>query len=101
MTTPLISVRTYVAVCILLVVLTVLTVGVSFWSVPPIWHTVIGLAIAFCKGSLVVLVFMHVLISPRVVWIVIAVVIFWFGILLVLTFADYVTRGLVPAATGH
>lgn len=96
-----ISVRTYVVVCALLVLLTVLTVGVSFWPVPPVWHTVLGLGIALCKGTLVVLVFMHVVISPRQVWIVIAVASFWLGILVVLTLTDYVTRGMVPAATGH
>jgi cytochrome c oxidase subunit 4 len=96
-----ISVQTYLVVCVLLILLTVLTVGLSFWHVPPAWHIVMGLSIALCKASLVVLFFMHALVSPRLVWIVIAVVSFWLSILLVLTLSDYFTRGMVPAAPGH
>jgi cytochrome c oxidase subunit 4 len=96
-----IPVRTYVIVCVLLVLLTFLTVGLSFWHVAPVWHVVIGLAIAACKASLVVLFFMHALVSPRLTWSVIVVVCFWLGILLVLTLSDYFTRGMIPSAPGH
>ena len=61
---PIIKVRTYVVVCALLVLLTVLTVGLSFWQVAVGWHIVMGLTIAACKASLVVLFFMHALASP-------------------------------------
>ncbi|HLJ94057.1 MAG TPA: cytochrome C oxidase subunit IV family protein [Gemmataceae bacterium] len=101
MAEPLIRVQTYVVVCVLLVLLTVLTVGLSFWHVPPVWHIVLGLCIAVCKASLVVLFFMHALISTRLTWIVILVSCFWLGILLVLTLGDYFSRGMVPAAPGH
>ncbi len=93
--------RTYVIVCLLLVLLTGLTVGVSFTPLSGIWHRVIGLVIAVCKGSLVMLFFMHVLVSPRLTWIVIAVAFFWLGVLFVLTFNDYATRGMVPFMPGH
>lgn len=96
-----IATRTYVIVCVLLVLLTILTVGISFAHVSPPWHLVIGLLIALCKGSLVVLFFMHALMSPRLTWIVIAIVVFWLGILLVLTLTDYVTRGVIPSMPGH
>lgn len=92
---------TYVIVCVLLVVLTVLTVGISFSPLPGIWHLIAGLTIGLCKGALVALFFMHVLISPRLTWIVIAVAIFWLGILTVLTLADFMSRGLVPFTPGH
>ena len=98
---PIFRVRTYVVVCVALVLLTFLTVGLSFWHVPPAWHIVIGLLIAVCKGSLVVLFFMHALVSPKLIWIVISVASFWLCILLVLTLTDYFTRGLVPFAPGH
>ncbi len=98
---PILRVRTYVIVCTLLVLLTVLTVGLSFWHVPPLWHMVMGLVIALCKASLVVLFFMHAAVSPRLVWIVIVVACFWLGILCVLTLSDYFPRGLVPIAPGH
>jgi cytochrome c oxidase subunit 4 len=96
-----ISTRTYVIVCGLLILLTVLTVGFSFASVPPFWHMLIGMLIALCKASLVVLFFMHALISPRLTWVVIAIVSFWLGILLVLTLTDYFTRGMIPGMPGH
>jgi caa(3)-type oxidase subunit IV len=95
------SVITYVVVCALLIVFTVLTVTVSFFDLPGIWHVVLGLCIGAVKGALVVLFFMHALVSSRVTWIVIAVACFWLGLLLVLGMTDYFTRGLVPFMTGH
>jgi cytochrome c oxidase subunit IV len=92
---------TYVIVCALLIALTVLTMAVSFFRIEGVWHIVIGLLIAVCKASLVVLFFMHVILSPRLTWIVIAVVCFWVGILFVLTLNDYFTRGEVPLMPGH
>jgi cytochrome c oxidase subunit 4 len=96
-----ISSRTYVLVCAVLVLLTVLTVGFSFAPVSGVWHIVVGLLIALAKASLVVLFFMHALISPRLTWIVIAVACFWLGILVVLTLTDYFSRGMVPLTPGH
>ncbi|HBI41346.1 MAG TPA: caa(3)-type oxidase subunit IV [Planctomycetales bacterium] len=95
------SVTTYMIVCALLIVLTVLTVTVSFFDLPGIWHVVLGLCIAAVKGALVVVFFMHALISSRVTWIVIAVACFWLCLLLMLGLTDYFTRGLVPFMTGH
>jgi cytochrome c oxidase subunit 4 len=96
-----ISPATYLLVCALLVLLTVLTVAVSFIHLEGVWHLVIGMTIAGCKASLVVLFFMHALISPRLTWIVIAVAVFWMGILLVLTLSDYLSRGMIPFTPGH
>jgi cytochrome c oxidase subunit 4 len=96
-----ISVQTYVLVGVVLVLLTVLTVGLSFWHLPPLWHIVMGLSIALVKMSLVVLFFMHAAVSPRLIWIVLVVTIFWLGILLVLTLADYFSRGMIPGMFGH
>jgi cytochrome c oxidase subunit 4 len=96
-----ISTWTYVLVCALLVLLTCLTVGVSFLPLTGVWHLVLGLLIAVTKATLVVLFFMHVIISPRLTWIVIIVACFWLGILFVLTLADYFTRGMVPFTPGH
>ena len=96
-----IATRTYVVVCIALIALTVLTVAVSFLPLVGIWHTVIGLIIAACKGSLVLLFFMHVIHSPRLTWIVIGVTSFWVVILFVLTLNDYFSRGMVAFTPGH
>jgi cytochrome c oxidase subunit 4 len=96
-----ISTRTYTLVCIILVLLTVLTVGFSFIEVSPLAHVVVGLCIAQLKAALVILVFMHVLISPRLIWNVLAVTCFWLGILLVLTLSDYFSRDMIPGMFGH
>jgi cytochrome c oxidase subunit 4 len=96
-----IKVRTYLIVCVLLILLTFLTVGVSFMPIAGRWHIAIGLTIALTKATLVVLFFMHVLLSPRLTWSVIVVTCFWLLILLVLTGADYATRGIVPFMPGH
>ncbi len=101
MTERVLGPSTYVTVCGVLVALTVLTVGVSFVHLEGPWHIVVGLAIAGCKASLVVLFFMHALVSPRLTWAVIIVACFWLGLLLVLTLNDYFTRGLVPYTPGH
>jgi caa(3)-type oxidase subunit IV len=92
---------TYMIVLAVLLVLTVGTVAFSFAPVAGIWHIVFGLVIGTCKASLVVLFFMHALISPRLTWIVIAVAVFWLGILFVLTLGDYFTRGMIPNLLGH
>ncbi len=83
---------TYYTVFGILVVLTLLTVGVSFLELGP-WHTVAGLTIALAKAALVVLFFMHMLYSSRLTWLVLGASLFWLGILFVLTLSDYLSRG--------
>jgi caa(3)-type oxidase subunit IV len=96
------SPRTYVILGIALVLMTVLTVSLSFIDMAGRWHIAIGLTVGFCKATLVVVFFMHALISSRLTWLVIAVVCFWLVVLLFgLTFADYFTRGLLPYTPGH
>src|SRR5579872_6980556 len=97
-----IPVRTYIIVCVILIVLTFATAAISFAPLKPsVWHIVLGLIIGACKASLVVLFFMHALYSPKLTWAVIIAVIFWMGILLVLTLGDYFSRGMLPFTPGH
>jgi cytochrome c oxidase subunit 4 len=91
----------YLSICAALIVLTVLTVTVSFFPIAGPWHIVIGLVIAILKASLVVLFFMHAIHGDRATWAVIAVACFWVGLVLVLTLGDYFTRGMVPFMPGH
>jgi cytochrome c oxidase subunit 4 len=91
----------YLIILAILLLLTVLTVGISFAPLSGQWHITIGLLIAICKASLVVLFFMHALFSPRVTWLVIAVAVLWTIILFALTLSDYLTRGQVPFTPGH
>lgn len=86
-------IRGYVGVLVALLLLTALTVGISFIDLPGNWHLALGLMIAVCKASLVLLVFMHVLHSQPATRAVIVVTLFWLvGVMLALTLSDYVTR---------
>src|SRR5438874_635178 len=87
-----VSRRTYFLVFAALLVLTATTMAVSALELGR-WHLVAGLLIATAKALLVVLFFMHVLHSPRLVWLAIGMAVFCLGILLSQTFADYLSRG--------
>ncbi len=73
----------YVAVLVALVILTFLTVGLSFLPLAGRWHLVFGLLIGMCKASLVALFFMHLIHSRPSVWAVVFVSLFWVTIVLV------------------
>jgi cytochrome c oxidase subunit 4 len=97
-----ISPRIYTAVLAALVVLTVLTVGVSFLDLKTNWHLALGLIIAIFKASLVALFFMHVIHSSRSLGAVLVTTIFWATVVLVaLTFTDYAMREAAPFTPGH
>jgi cytochrome c oxidase subunit 4 len=73
-------------------VLTILTVWVSRIDLGEM-NTVVAMAVAIVKASVVILWFMHVIHSPRLTWIVIIASFLWLAVLFVLTFSDYLTRG--------
>ena len=90
-------VRTYLFVWVILLVLLVATVAVSYVNMS--WfNPAIALGIAITKATIIVLYFMHVRYSPRLVWIFVSGSLLW---LLVLfgTFADYLTRPYLPEPT--
>ena len=84
--------RTYYVVFLALMVLTAVTVGVSFLDLGPL-NNVIMIAIAGFKATLVVLFFMHVRYDTKLIPVVIFSGLFWLVILFALTFADYASRG--------
>ena len=84
--------RVYFGVFTALIVLTATTTAVSFVDLGP-WNSVVALAIAFLKASLVVLFFMHVKYSPRLTQVMIAGGLFWLAIMIALTLSDFLTRG--------
>ena len=71
------------------------TVAVSYVPLGS-WNLVVALAIAFTKAILVVLIFMHVLNSPRLTWIAVFAGLIWLAIMLSLMMADYMTRSWLP-----
>ena len=84
--------RTYYTIYVILLACTYLTWQVAFFDLGAM-NTVAALGIAVFKAAIVVLFFMHVKYNTRLTWVVVMGSVFWLGILLVLTFNDYLTRG--------
>lgn len=90
----------YVAIFLALMVGTALTVFVAFMDFPGPLNTIVALTIAVVKATLVVLYFMHVRYSGRLIWLIIAAAIVWMVIMFALTWSDYSTRlWLGPVST--
>ena len=87
-----VPVRTYFAIFATLLVLTGVTTAVAFLDLRA-FSVAVALAIAIFKATLVVLYFMHMRYSSRLVPLSIVAAIFFFLILVVLTLSDYETRG--------
>ena len=89
-----VSIPVYLAIFAALLVLTAVTVWVAFLDLHDAdWlHTPLALGIATFKALLVVLWFMHVKYSVRLVWVFVISGILWLGILLAITGGDYVGR---------
>ena len=90
-TAHIIPTRVYYTIFLILVVCTYLTWQVAVFDLGPL-NTIVALAIAVFKATLVVLFFMHVRYSTRLTWAVVLGSIFWFAILIALTMTDYLTR---------
>ena len=81
----------YLAIFLALLVLTALTTGMSFVDLG-VFNAVIALAIACLKASLVVLFFMHIHYSSRLLKMTVAAGLFTFMLLITLTMTDYISR---------
>src|SRR5438128_12421749 len=97
MSEHIVPVRVYAGVFLALMAGTSLTVFAAFHDFPWQFNTVIALTIAVIKATLVVLYFMHVRYSSRLIWVIVASALFWLAILFALTFSDYWTRGWFPS----
>lgn len=86
-----VSPKIYITIWLILLVFTGLTTWVAFIDLG-ILNPVIALLIAFTKASLVVLFFMHVKYSSRMIALVIGCGLFFLSILMVLTTSDYISR---------
>jgi cytochrome c oxidase subunit 4 len=97
MSEHIVPVRVYITIFLVLLAGTALTVAAAFVSFPWRFNTVVALTIATIKATFVVLYFMHVRYSSRLVWVIVASALFWMGILFALTLSDYFTRGWIPS----
>jgi len=94
-----VSLKLYFAIFAALMVLTALTVWVAFIDLGAM-NTVVALAVAVTKATLVILFFMHVKYSSRLTWLVVASGFFFLAIMFALTMADVVSRGWLGTPGG-
>lgn len=86
------SVKLYVGIWLALMIGTGLTVFAAFQDLGP-FNSIVALAIATTKATLIVLFFMHVkYASEKMTKVTIVTAIFFFLILITLSLADYLTR---------
>ena len=84
--------RVYIGIFLLLMVGTGLTVVAAFRDFPGPLNAVVALTIAVIKATFVILYFMHVRYSSRLIALIIAAALFWMALLFALTISDYSTR---------
>ncbi len=88
----------YIGVFLILVVGTILTYVVALQDLEflfPGANTLVALLIAFTKMTFVVLFFMHVRWSSKLIWLSAVAGFFWLAIMFAFTMQDYVTRSIV------
>ena len=92
MSEHIVSLKVYFTIFLALMVGTALTVWAGLTDFPRQWNVIIALTIAVVKATLVVLYFMHVRYSAKLIWVVFTSALFWLVILFAFTFSDYWTR---------
>jgi cytochrome c oxidase subunit 4 len=78
-----------------LLMLTGLTTGMAYVDLGE-WNTIVALIIAGCKATLVILFFMHLRWSTRLMRVVLLSSLLWLAILLSLTTTDVFSRDWIP-----
>lgn len=98
MSEVILPIKTYVFVWALLLLLLAATVGAAYvhlgWLNP-----VVALSIAVVKAVVIVLYFMHVRYSSRLIWVFVLGSVLWLGIMFTYSFGDYLTRSYLPSPT--
>jgi cytochrome c oxidase subunit IV len=85
------SLKVYIGIFLALMALTAITVAVAYINLGQL-NKVVALGIASFKATLVVLYFMHVKYASRMTKLVVVSGLFFLGIMLTLTMADYSSR---------
>jgi cytochrome c oxidase subunit IV len=93
MSEHIVPVKVYVSIFLALMIGTAVTVLAAYQNFPGALNVIVAMTIAVVKATLVVLYFMHVRYSARLIWVIVASALFWMAILFALTFSDYWTRG--------
>ena len=100
MSEHIVPVRIYVTIFLVLLLGTALTVMAAFYDFPWQLNTIVAMTIAITKATFVVLYFMHVRYSTRLVWVILGSALFWMAILFAFTLADFYTRDWLSTQTG-
>ena len=88
-----VSLRTYFAVFIALIVLTLVTYNAAYFDFGShALNLLVALGIAVTKGTLVVLFFMHVKYGKRLTQLFVAAGFIWLGLLILGVLSDYLAR---------
>ena len=83
--------KTYLVILIVLLILTATTTGVAFLDLG-IFNPIVALAIACVKATLVVLFFMHLRYSSKLLKLTLCAGLFAFLVLITMTLTDYISR---------
>jgi cytochrome c oxidase subunit IV len=97
MSAHVVPIRTYLLVFASLMVLTFVTVAASRFDFGA-GNTIVAMGIAILKATLVILFFMHVKYSSRLVQLLVAAAFLWLALLISGALSDYVSRGRVNHA---
>ena len=76
------EIRKYLMVFVALATLTIITVGISYLHLPTHLAIVLALVVATIKGSLVAAFFMHLISERKLIYAVLLVTVFFFGMML-------------------
>jgi cytochrome c oxidase subunit IV len=86
------SARTYLLTGVALLGLLALTIVVSYLNLG-VLNPIITASISVASTALIILFYMHVRRSKPLLWIFVGAGFFWLGIMFVLAFSDFMTRG--------
>ena len=87
-------VKTYLKVYVALMVLLIATVGAAFVNLG-LFNFALTMIIAVAKAVMILLIFMHVRYSNRLIWVFSSAAFLWLAILIWFLLNDYFTRGLL------
>ena len=90
--------KTYFGVFAALMALLGATVVIAYIHLGKL-NIIVALTIAVIKATLIILYFMHVRYSSRLLWVFVGAGFFWLMILFALSFSDFLTRGWLPQPT--
>ena len=91
MSHTIVSLKTYVATYVSLMVLLVITVVVAYVDLGEL-NLAAAMAIAVLKAVLIILFFMHIRYGRKLTWVFAGAGFFWLAIMLIFAMCDYVTR---------